>query len=362
MIAAMFNLEANSFLDSYTPTLYGRNITVPGLSPRYPYVSCTLTGDVCHITLGEGEINAAASMSALIHSHLFDLTQTYFLMTGIAGINPYFGTTGSVTFPRFAVQLMLQYEIDPRQLPNGGAGFRSGFFTQGTTSFQNNVYPSDIYGTEVFELNNALRKRAYLVAGEAQLSDTDEAAKYRQNYPFSPARDPPGVVMCDTGTADAFWTGSILAEAFGNLTTLLTNGTGQYCTTQQEDNATLAALVRAAAIKLVDFSRIIILRTGSDFDRAPPGVHELYHLLKAPQGGVSAAVSNIYNAGVKIVEDILGNWEAGFRKGLPPNNYIGDILCLWSLTLLYSIPQNTLGSPNGYKPDFGVASQYVNAA
>lgn len=123
-----FYLESDAFLNNYKPSLYGINITVPGLSPRFPQVHCIATGEVCHVTTTEAEINAAASMSALVYSRLFDLTETYFLIGGIAGINPNYGTTGTVTFARFAVQLMLQYEIDTRQLPKGGE-FSSGFFT-----------------------------------------------------------------------------------------------------------------------------------------------------------------------------------------------------------------------------------------
>lgn len=33
--------------------------------------------------------------------------------------------------------------------------------------------------------------------------------------------------------------GTLLSQAFGNYTTLVTNGTGVYATTAQEDNATL---------------------------------------------------------------------------------------------------------------------------
>ncbi|KAF3132793.1 hypothetical protein TWF569_010778 [Orbilia oligospora] len=325
MIVAMFSLEANAVLNNYTPTLYGLNVTVPGLSPRYPEVYCTTTGDVCHITMAEAEINAAASMSALVYSRMFDLSETYFFIGGIGGINPNYGTTGTVTFPRFAVQLGLQ---------------------QGTKEFKNNLYPGVIYGTEVFKLNEALRKKAFLATTGVKLVDTEEAARYRRLYSIPAARAPPGVTSCDTGTSDTWWTGSVLAEAFGNLTVLLTNGTGEYCTTQQEDNAILAVLVRAAAANLVDFARVIILRTGSDFDRAPPSIDELYHLLQAPQGGLAGAIANIYVAGVRVVNDIVSHWDQVYKAGVKPTNYIGDIL-------------NTLGSPYGHAPDIGVEDQFI---
>ncbi|WES04380.1 hypothetical protein PX690_21385 [Bacillus velezensis] len=71
-------------------------------------------------------------------------------------------------------------------------------------------------------------------------------------------------MTCDTATSDVYYSGTLLGEAFENTTTLLTNGSGVYCMTAQEDNATLSALLRAALFKIVDFSRIIIMRTASD--------------------------------------------------------------------------------------------------
>lgn len=47
----------------------------------------------------------------------------------------------------------------------------------------------------MFELNEALRKRAFLAASGAKLSDTEEAAKYRRLYPMAAARSPPGVTL-----------------------------------------------------------------------------------------------------------------------------------------------------------------------
>ena len=55
-------------------------------------------------------------MTALTFSGLFDFTTTYFLIGGIAGINPKVATLGSVTFAKYAVQVALQYEIDAREI------------------------------------------------------------------------------------------------------------------------------------------------------------------------------------------------------------------------------------------------------
>ena len=56
-------------------------------------------------------------MTALTFSSLFDFTTTYFLIAGIAGIDPKAATLGSVTFAKYAVQVALQYEFDAREIP-----------------------------------------------------------------------------------------------------------------------------------------------------------------------------------------------------------------------------------------------------
>jgi purine nucleoside permease len=162
-----------------------------------------------------------------------------------------------VTFARYAVQVALQYEIDIRELPDN---FSTGYIPLG--SVVPNEYPQYIYGTEVFEVNDALRQLAIGFASEAKLNDSAAAIAYRAEYAVSPAyaagAKPPSVVGCDVATSDVYYSGVFLSEAFENTTTLFTNGSGVYCSTAQEDNASLEVLLRGAITGLVDFSRIIV--------------------------------------------------------------------------------------------------------
>ncbi|KAL8706899.1 MAG: hypothetical protein Q9201_000059 [Fulgogasparrea decipioides] len=290
----------------------------------------------------QAQINAASSITALILSPLFDLRKTYFMVAGIAGINPRVATLGSVTFARFAIQVALQYEFDARSIP---ANFSTGYVPQGSTS--PTEYPQSIYGTEVFEVNDALRQLAIGFAKAATLNDSSTAAAYRANYAsisaYTPGSQVPSVLGCDVATSDTYFSGTLLSQAFENTTTLFTNGSGIYCTTAQEDNATLEALLRGAVNNLTDFSRIIIMRTASDFDRPYVGEADTVNLFYADQGGFEPAIRNIYLAGIKVVQGILNEWDSTFEKGIKPNNYIGDIF----------------GSLGG-KPDFGPGSEFNN--
>lgn len=201
------------------------------------------------------------------------------------------------------------------------------------------TYPKDIYGTEVFEVNQALRDIAIQFAKTAKLDDSDAAIKTRSKYATNPAykagSQPPTVVACDEATSDNYYSGKLLGEAFENTTKLFTNGSGLYCNTAQEDNATLEVLLRGAIHHLVDFSRIIVMRTCANFDRQYDGESAATNLF-TPSGGFLPAVNNIYLAGIKVVEGILHEWDSKFCHGIKAPNYIGDIFA-------------SLGG----KPDFG---------
>ncbi|VDB86989.1 unnamed protein product [Peniophora sp. CBMAI 1063] len=324
VIVDFYNDEANIWHGIPEFDLLARNISVPGLSSMYPHVHCTSNGEICQLITDEGEINAAASTTAFVLSPMFNLTSSYFLLAGDAGINPRVGTLASVAFARFSVQVALQYEFDARERPEGSP---TGYIPQGTTGY--GQYPGFIYGTEVFELNDALRRHAIGFARRATLNDSASAQAYRETYAseanFLPALLPPSVLSCDTATSDVWFSGDILADTFENTMTLFTNGSSQYCTTQQEDSGVLAALVRANVAGLVDFTRVMSMRTASDFDRPAPNQTAADNLFNGQDAGYDAAVMNIYLAGVQVVQGILGGWNDTFADGVKPQNYVGDI-------------------------------------
>jgi purine nucleoside permease len=100
---------------------------------------------------------------------------------------------------------------------------------------------------------------------------------------------------------------------------MLTDGKGEYCTTQQEDNATYEVIKRAAAAGLADTKRVAVLRSGSDFDRPPPGGSDVDNLLSyQEQGGFVPAIDNLYRAGLPLVNAIVKDWSH-WKKGVPAN-------------------------------------------
>ncbi len=308
MLISMFAPEAQVWIDRYQ---LRTRIRVPGLSPDHPDVLCNRKG-LCLLTTGMGHANAAASVSALVHSRRFDLRHSYFLIAGIAGIDPSQGTLGTAAWARYLVDYGIAWEIDARDVPAHWPSGYLGIHTEGPTQ-----KPPLNYRTEVFQLDEALLQKALNLSAAAQLDDNDEARAYRAHWPQAPANLPPQVTQCDTAAGNTWWHGAILGQRARDWTTLLTDGQGRYCTTQQEDNASFEALKRGAAAGLLDLRRVAVLRTGSNFDRPYPGQSAYDSLATSISGGFTPALNNLVRAGGPLIDDILARWPS-WQKGLPP--------------------------------------------
>lgn len=331
VVVSLFKPEAEVWHSKLKKTdlALTEKITIPGLSPLFPSVYCSSDYTLCNVITGEGEINAAATMTAFLSSAQFNLTETYFLVAGIAGIDPNQGTLGSAAFPRFTVQVANQYEIAPQEAPTN---WTSPYWQYGTEEpFKE---PQQWYGTEVFEINEALRDHAAKLAFSAELADSAAANKTRNLYNSSQAATlTPGILKCDSSTSDVYFTGTLLDEAFAHTTKVLTNGSATYCVTAQEDAAVLEAALRNAKFGLTDFARWVLLRTGSNFDRPPAvlGNDSVGFFNNNSTGGFEIALENQYIAGYPFVKDVLKNWNGTYKNGtdipgqLPLSTPVGSI-------------------------------------
>ncbi|AIO70977.1 purine-nucleoside phosphorylase [Burkholderia oklahomensis] len=308
MIITMFGPEGQAWLDRLGPW---KNIAVPGLSPDYPDVHCNKQ-DVCVVTTGMGYANAASTMMALTFSRRFDLRQTYFLISGIAGVDPASGTLGTAAWSKYLVDFGIQWELDAREIPPGWNGGYLGI----NTKSPNDKPPLD-YRTEVFQLNGKLADAAYALSRHVQLADSAQAQAARAKFNYAPANQPPVVTRCDTSSGNTWFSGTLLGERARQWTKILTDNKGTYCMTAQEDNATFEALKRASSVNRVDLNRVAVLRTGSDFDRPYQGQTSVDNLLNyAEQGGFPLATENLYRAGNPLVQDIVTHWGE-WKDGVP---------------------------------------------
>jgi purine nucleoside permease len=265
------------------------------------------------MTTAMGFANAASSVSALVHDESFDLSQTFFLVAGIAGVNPEQGTLGSAHWARFVVDGGLRHQIDPREIP---ADWDSGAIGLGAAAPDT---PAEwAAGTELYELNRALVNAAFEATKDVELADDPTAQAYRATYEAEAAKREPFVSICDTVSGDTYWHGELIAQDMSDIVERLTNGEGTYCTTQMEDNATLTALQRGAWAGLLDFSRVAVLRTASNFDRAAPG-QTSPESLAAESGGFGPSTQNAYRVGRAFADTVIENWDV-WAEGVPSSS------------------------------------------
>jgi purine nucleoside permease len=307
LVVAATDAEAQPWIDSLAMT---DSVPVTGLRAGDPAVHCN-SDDVCEVTTGIGKANAVASVSAVVFGGPFDLSKTYFVVAGLAAIDPSQGTVGSAAWAGYVVDSALAWEIDARSLP---AGWTTGYLGIDTTSPTEK--PNLQYGTEVYPIAAPLLQAAVALSKTATLEDDDGAKANRALYSGGPATQPPAVVQCDATVADTVWRGALLGTRARDWTSLLTDGKGSYCVSAREDSAAITALQRGGSAGLLDATRVLVLHAAATFDRPHAG-QAPYELFVDPSaGGFPSATKNLAIAGEPFVKDVVARWSQ-WQAGVP---------------------------------------------
>jgi purine nucleoside permease len=270
LVLTMFDGETRPWLQNEK---LGHTFTVPAMDEA---MHCGDNG-LCVATIGEGKANAATSMSAIVADKQLDLTSAYFITAGIAGISPRTGTLGDADWANWVVDYEIGgHHISKQTDPSIPFGYARG----------------DADGTAVYQLNQELVATAYNLTKNLPLADSADAEADRAHY-AGQAGKKPHVSRCDTVTADDFWTGRDASETAEYVVDQWTNHQGTYCTSQQEDNATVTVLAKHGCL-----DRYLSLRTASDFDQPYPGqsAHDVLNTFP----GSSIAFANAYTVGSAV--------------------------------------------------------------
>jgi len=277
------------------------------------------TDHVLGIVTGAGKASAAASIMALGLDPRFDLTKAYWILAGIAGINPSRASVGSAVWASHIVDGDLAYEIDGREIP---ADWPTGIVAYDrATPFEQPAPPvvSD-NGILAYDLNGGLAAWAYGRTRDLALPDDDKLKAARAGYPdFPSAQRPPFVLKGDTLTADRFWIGARMTDWADKWVLYWTKGEGRFTTSAEEDSAYMQALTFLAHAGRVDLARVLDLRTGSDFTIPPKGTPPADLLKSEATGNYAAyaeAIENAYRVGSPVVRELAQHWPL-YRKTVP---------------------------------------------
>ncbi|NVK57247.1 MAG: purine nucleoside permease [Alteromonadaceae bacterium] len=274
---------------------------------------------VLGMVTGMGISRASSAFMALGLDPRFDLTKAYWLVAGIAGIDPQDGSIGSAIWADYLVDGDLAHQIDAREVPND---WKTGYFPL----FAHAPYPEsdeEVVATngEAFQLNTQLVDWAYALTKDMTLMDTDAMQALRSKYTEMPAaQQPPTVLRGDHLSASTFWHGKLLNDWANDWTSYWTNGKGNFMTSGMEDTGSYQSMVFLDNAGLVDKERFLVLRTASNFTMQPASLTAAENLKAESSGagyaGMRPALEAAYKVGSKVVDEIVLNWTE-YQEALP---------------------------------------------
>jgi purine nucleoside permease len=266
------------------------------------------------LVTGIGNIRSATATMALGLDQRFDLRHAYWLVAGIAGIDPHHASIGSAAWARYLVDGDLAHEIDAREIPKE---WKYGYFPRDRKG-PNDPSPPNPKG-EVFEINPALRDWAYGLTKDLKLPDNPSITAERARFAGYPvAQRPPFVLKGDNLAALTFWHGKLMTDWAHDWVQYWTEGRGEFVTSAMEETGTYQSILYLDRIGRVDRDRFMVLRAGSNYTMPPPGVTAADYLLRENEGyaGMTAALESLYLVGSTVVDELEAHWER-YDKTVP---------------------------------------------
>ncbi len=270
-----------------------KSFTVAG-APKPVFIN---KDGVAGAVLGMGKVRSATAMQAILLDPRFDFSETYFIISGVAGTPPSRGTIGEVSWSTWLVD----YDLGHRWAPEEGKPGAPTFIPR--KGYEN---------VRVFKITPDLAKWALAVSKDSVLKDSDSAKAYRMRYPDAAARRAPSVTSGTHVAGDCFFHGPGMSEQAQYIAKLYK--ADDYIATEMEGTAIAHVLE-----KHNNLERAISLRGAVNFDQGNPNETTQEHLDPAPgqtAGGFAETTENIVIVGSKLVDHIVANWKV-WQKGIP---------------------------------------------
>lgn len=302
------------------------------LSTRFPFPAShhdifvnEQTG-VLGIVTGMGTAKATAAIMALGLDPRFDLRHAYWLVAGIAGVDPEDASIGSAVWAKWLVDGDLAHQIDAREIPQDWPSAYFPLFENKPVGKRQVVNKQAIENShssngEVYKLNHELSDWAFALSKHTKLLDLPAMQTLRSHYKNYPqAQRPPFVLQGDQLAASTFWHGSLLNDWANDWTYYWTGGEGNFVTSGMEDTGSYQAILYLDAAKRADKDRFMVLRTASNYSMPYTGLSAADNLAaesgEAGFAGMESALESAYRVGSVVVDEIVNNW-AVYKNTLP---------------------------------------------
>lgn len=227
---------------------------------------------VAGLILGEGVRKASISVTALGLDPRFDVSESFWMFAGIAGIDPSFGSVGSAVWAETLVHAEEGYLFNEGALPEDWI-----FPVVPTVRTKPFEDPAPDPTSEAMVFHLPMTAYAYNLTKDIVLEDTPNLEKARSEFePHSPAAQPPSVRVGATVSGDFFWAGRYWTDFYRRWFRYWVNDDqddnhASFATTAMEDTAIATALNGLDKAGRATKDRLLILRTASDYSYQPPG-------------------------------------------------------------------------------------------
>lgn len=277
------------------------SIVVPGLDHPVRFNDAGVYGVVSGTT-----VRAGLQIFALGLDPRFDLSRSYWLVNGIAGVSPHVATEGSAAWARHVIDGDIAYEIDSREAP---ADWPYGIMALGNkTPLKAPVIPDWAPKPMQWTLNPALVDWAFALTKDIELYDDAAAKAHRALYTgFPAAQAAPKVFIGNSFASCRYWHGARMQQWADEWTKLYTKDEGHCAMSNMEDHGIANALTRLGALGKVDFQRVLFLRTGSNFSMPPAGQTAAESMV-AEYAGMVPALEAAYRTGSPVVHALVADW------------------------------------------------------
>jgi purine nucleoside permease len=262
-------------------------------------------------------VRCSNQIMALVLSGKFDFTKTYWVVNGIAGVNPAMASIGSAAWAHYVIDGDVAYEIDAREadpswpyaiIPIGSKVPNQKPARQG--------WEPDVMA---HPLNPSLVAWAYAVTKDTQIPDTDAMKAYRALYVgFPNAQRPPFVLYGETFGSCRYWHGKAMTQWASDWTKLWSGGKGDFAMSDMEDQGIAAALERLSKMGRADFQRVLFLRTASNYCMQAPA-QDVNKSLHSEYAGYLPSLEAAYRVGSRVTHELAAHWDK-YRDAPPSPN------------------------------------------
>ncbi|MGD1946069.1 MAG: hypothetical protein ACFB0A_07370 [Croceivirga sp.] len=266
---------------------------------------------VLGVVTGIGTARAAATIMALGSDPRFDFSKAYWVVAGISGVDPLDASVGSAIWAEWIVDGDLAHEIDARETPKE---WETGYIPLRKSQPFELPRQKDNEGV-VYHLNGELVDWAYSLTKDLALEDNDVLAKFRGLYSgFPNAQRPPKVLKGAQLAAMTYWHGALMNDWANKWVDYWSNGQANFMTSAMEETGTLQSLTFLSNAGEVDFDRVLVLRTASNYTMQYEGITAAESLSgeKLAAGGYTAFIPSLeaaYVVGSKVVNELINNWD-----------------------------------------------------